>query len=792
MLLKNLVILFFTTGLFFDPGSNMDDGLIKRETSVLDSLKSQLDHVPDSTKVDLLNELAYRSYYIQPQFTFQYARQAVELAEQTGYAKGLSEAQRMMGIALLQRNKFRESMERLYKGLEAARSVGYNQGIADNYNSIGVIYTIIKDWRQAIRFFRKSVDYQERAGNPLRKAIVISNIGDAYLVLGRPDSARFFIDRAYRILENVDDRTWIPMILVRRAKVQTVEGDTAMAVSTLKKAILLAKKTSQNIHLRNALHELVKLYYEQHAFEKAEKLNQEEIKIAEFLGFIPFMTEAYELRYKIQMARNEIRPALNSLIIYSQYKDSLSAQQDKYNMDYLRYKYELEQKQKDFILLKKEKEAQEMAVRAKMQRQRILFIAISSFLFLVLFFSYVIYRSRKKEIETNKKLKEKNKELARQKKELGASLKMVKDLNAQLQAYNDTMNHLAIVQVIDTHGRILFVNDNFCRTTGYEKEEVTGKNSILLQSRHHNHKFYRDIFNTLKGGRTWRGEICMVDKEGRSFWVDAAIAPVLDDSGKPVQFFSLQFEITPRKNYEKQLELQKKELMELNRFKDKVFSIVSHDFRSPLNSLKGTLALYLKGMISHEEMNSLASGLLEKLNTTSYMLDNLLNWAKNQLQGIHTNPKETDVYKLVKENIDLVRPQADKKGIELKGEYSRPVWAYADEEMIKLVLRNLISNAVKFSFKGGEVRVTISEEQDRIITAVHDRGIGMNVKQMKNLFNPSAETMPGTSNEKGMGLGLLLCKEFVENNGGKIWVESKEGEGSSFYFSLKKFKQNRG
>ncbi len=786
MLLKIILIAFLTTGPAYGQEDNIDEIVVSGKRSGLDSLKMQLEQAPDTLRVDLLNQLAYRSYYIEPRNTFQYARQALELAEKTDYKKGLSEAQRMMGIALLLQNKFRESLERYYKGLETAESIGYDQGIADNFNSIGVMYTTIKDWKQAIRFFKKSVHYQQKAGNELRKAIVVSNIGDAYLALGRPDSAEVFINYAYRILQNINDRSWMPMILVRQAKIQKAKGNREQAVSTLKEAIKLAKKANQNIHLRNAQQELVQLYFDNHSYEKAEKLNAEEIKTAEYLGFIPFLTEAFELHYKIEMALNKTRQALNTLVIYSKYRDSLFIQQDKYNLDYLRFKYGLEQKQKDFILLKKEKEAQEMAVQAKMQRQRILFASVTVLLLVVIFFSYVLYRSRKKEIATNKKLKGKNKELAKQKKELSASLKMVKDLNAQLQAYNDSLNHLAIVQVIDTKGHILFVNDNFCKTTGYRKEEVIGKNSILLQSDYHDREFYRNIFTTLKNGKTWRGEICMVNKTDHPFWVDASIAPVLDETGQPVQFFSLQFEITPRKLYEEQLEQQKEELLELNQFKDKVFSIVSHDFRSPLNSLKGTLALYLQGMISHDEMKSLASGLLEKLNTTSNMLDNLLHWAKNQLQGIHVNLRQIDVQKLAEENVELIWPLADKKGVSLKCEAESPIMAFADEEMIKLVLRNLISNAVKFSFKGGEVRITLFENEDQIVAGVQDCGVGMSKTQLKNLFNPSAQISPGTNNEKGMGLGLILCKEFVEKNGGKLWAESEEGKGNSFYFTLNK------
>lgn len=791
MLLRSVIILFFSVSFFISQGDALKGRDISNENNLLDSLKSRLVNAPDSIKVDLLNKLAYSSYYIQPQNTFQYARQAVELAEKTGNKKGLSEAERMMGIGLLLQNKFLASLEHIYKGLEIAQSIDYSQGIADNYNSIGVMYSTIKDWQQAIGFFRKSVMYQQKAGNKLREAIVISNIGDAYLEIGRLDSSETCINQAYRILKNLNDKTWMSMIFVRHAKVQLIKGAQKQAISSLEQAIHLAKETSQNVHLRNALHELVKLYYEDQKYTNAEKLNVEEIEISRNLGFIPFLTEAYELRYKIQMALNKNEKALKTLLVYSSYKDSLFIQQDKLNLDYLKFKFELEQKEKDFILFKAEKEAQEMVVQAKMQRQKILFIAFSMILLLVFLFSYVLYRSRKTEIDANKQLTVKNRELDQQKKELSTSLKMVKDLNAQLQAYNDSMNHLAIVLVIDTKGHILFVNDNFCKTTGYKKDEVIGKNSVILQSNVHNREFYRKIFNTLKAGKTWRGEICNFNKNRQHYWADTAIAPVMDEMGKPVQFFSLQFEITPRKNYEEQLENQKEELTELNQLKDKMFSIVSHDFRSPLRSLKGALSLYLQGMISHKEMKSLAFVLMEKLNATSNMLDNLLNWARNQLQGIHTNPEIIDLNELVKENIELIQPLAEKKQISLKGEFKKSVRAYADEEMIRLVLRNLISNAVKFSGEGDKVWLEVSENKDHVIISIHDQGIGIDKEQQEHLFKASAKSTLGTANEKGMGLGLILCKEFVKKNGGKLWVESEEGKGSSFYFTLQIGKANK-
>ena len=225
-------------------------------------------------------------------------------------------------------------------------------------------------------------------------------------------------------------------------------------------------------------------------------------------------------------------------------------------------------------------------------------------------------------------------------------------------------------------------------------------------------------------------------------------------------------------------------MAEMNSLKDKLFSIVSHDFRSPLNSLRGTLSLYLDGHLSQEDMNQIGSSLLNKLDTTSNMLDNLLHWARNQMEGIKVNRSKINLYELVQENIDLVRMPAEKKGVSILGRVENPTWVNGDKEMIKLVVRNLLSNALKFSRTGGEISITSEEGQGKVITCVKDQGIGIETEEISKLFSLETEPSKGTSDEIGIGLGLSICKDFIERNNGEIWVESKVNKGSAFYFSL--------
>ena len=239
-----------------------------------------------------------------------------------------------------------------------------------------------------------------------------------------------------------------------------------------------------------------------------------------------------------------------------------------------------------------------------------------------------------------------------------------------------------------------------------------------------------------------------------------------------------------RKNYLNQLTEKSQELEELNKLKDKLLSIVSHDFRGPLNSLRGTLSLFLKGAISNEELHMLTEGLVQKLDNTYNLLENLLNWAKSQMQGMKVYRKEIDILAISEDCIDLLKPIADKKLVKIQNKIRKPTMVYADNEMVKLVLRNLMSNAIKFSSAGNEVVLDVTAENKHATVSVKDNGIGISNENQDKLFKVENFSTSGTSNETGMGLGLLLCKDFVEKNGGKIWFESELGKGSTFYFTL--------
>ncbi|RPH31706.1 MAG: DUF1638 domain-containing protein [Bacteroidales bacterium] len=238
-----------------------------------------------------------------------------------------------------------------------------------------------------------------------------------------------------------------------------------------------------------------------------------------------------------------------------------------------------------------------------------------------------------------------------------------------------------------------------------------------------------------------------------------------------------------------QLQHKSQVLIELMLSKDKLLSIIAHDLKGPFNVLLGYSELLVE---NHRIYNvDKTQHIIESLHSTTVqtlkLLENLLDWARSQQNGITFNPIKTDLILVVNTIVELLNPIARAKNISLIMDIKTPCFVLADIYMINAVLRNLISNAIKFTQKGGSIKIETKDQDSMVHVSVSDNGIGIKPDDIAKLFRIDTNiNQLGTSGEKGTGLGLLLCKEFVEKHGGKIWVESEVGNGSKFIFSLNK------
>lgn len=230
---------------------------------------------------------------------------------------------------------------------------------------------------------------------------------------------------------------------------------------------------------------------------------------------------------------------------------------------------------------------------------------------------------------------------------------------------------------------------------------------------------------------------------------------------------------------------QTQHLEEINKVKDRLFSIVSHDLKDFISSIKGFLDLLKEDSISTEEFNELIPELSENANNASLLLYNLLNWSKSQMQNLEPKPELLNIQEVFQIKISLVKQKAEQKRLAIIDE-SQNDYIYADRSMIEIVIQNLLTNAVKFSRVGDIITVTSQDFGDKVRLSVEDTGVGISKENIDRLFNNDAFTTIGTKNEKVTGLGLTICKELVELNNGKIWVESTPNVGSKFFVELPK------
>jgi len=235
------------------------------------------------------------------------------------------------------------------------------------------------------------------------------------------------------------------------------------------------------------------------------------------------------------------------------------------------------------------------------------------------------------------------------------------------------------------------------------------------------------------------------------------------------------------------LEQQTDKLNELNAMKDAFFSILAHDLKNPFASLYSLSELAAKnyGEMDDEEKQTVLSKINKSTELIYNLLDNLLTWSRSQKGEIDYQPEEFSLANLVELNINLHQVPAEKKEIRFLSVIPAEIKAYGDREMISTVLRNLIGNAVKYSYSGGTIEVKASEKEGIVKVLVRDGGVGLARENAEKIFRiDSKYRSHGTSGEKGTGLGLIICKDFVERNQGRIWCESEEGKGSEFYFTI--------
>jgi signal transduction histidine kinase len=262
--------------------------------------------------------------------------------------------------------------------------------------------------------------------------------------------------------------------------------------------------------------------------------------------------------------------------------------------------------------------------------------------------------------------------------------------------------------------------------------------------------------------------------------------PVSDEKALVYGILLLFDDITEEIKINEQLKKQATELQQLNDLKDKFFSIISHDLRGPVFGVKELIHLTQNGLISEEEFLGMLPEVSKNMEHVAILLENLLAWTSSQLRGEHIQPQTLDLQKIVGSQKNLLDRIAQEKSIQIELHGFENAWVRADKNMLELILRNLISNAIKFSSPGSKVLVINEEQKEVQKLCVKDFGVGISKENLEKLNQGISFTTRGQSNESGTGLGLLLVREYIQKNGGSLTVNSTLGEGTKFCITIPK------
>jgi|GEM_PF-3755630 len=284
-------------------------------------------------------------------------------------------------------------------------------------------------------------------------------------------------------------------------------------------------------------------------------------------------------------------------------------------------------------------------------------------------------------------------------------------------------------------------------------------------------------------------ELELVRKDGSTIWIEANTV-FQKNQNSEIELLGVSRDIDGRKKSEEEMNRYFKELQLLNQTKDKFFSIISHDLKGPIGGMNTFIGMILEDMEtrSPKRMRNDLNILYQSSGEVYALLENLLTWARSQTNEISFLPENVSVKTSVDTVISYFTFMTSNKGIRVQNLVGNDIYVFADENMLETILRNLVSNAIKYSHVGGEVKITAEPKDGNVSIQVEDFGTGISDEIRSTFFQIDAKqkSMPGTLGERGTTLGLILCKEFIEKNHGKIFVESEVGKGSKFYFTLPK------
>jgi two-component system sensor histidine kinase/response regulator len=680
----------------------------------------------DTAAVNRLNKSAGAIFNTDPSKTFQYATQSISLAKKIKYQAGVADGLVLIGHVDYFKGKTDQAIQNFDEAILIYKKIKEDNGLAACYVQYGRMYTLLADYPKAITCFNTALVIQKRIGNERELTDCYKNIGITYFSQGQLSKALdFYYEGLFIAVKNHYLITTAELYNDIGVILQNMEV-YPNALEYFKKSISIFEGTNDLLAL-GTLHENIgEILLAQGDFDQAVLYLQKANQIAKKQNDKDGLSSVYTDLGLCYAHKSQYKKAISfldtSISIGNRYKIV-------YNQAYALIGYTtVYNLQKDY------KRAYPYAVRGNQMAIKLGNLTIKS----------------NATLQISKTLSG-----------LGRITEAYKYLNEYLDIKN-TLKDNETIQKLTSYNYDL----NFSVKERLQAQQAFDKD-LLYSQKNRTQKLIILVFLI--------GIIAMV-----------GITIVYYREKQKQQKINTMLEQKNNEILEQKTDLDEKtgKLNNLNKLKDRLISILAHDLRAPLSTLRGLFDLLQDDTISHQEMLDMIPSVLKKLEYTSEFLDTLLFWINSQMDGFNLSVKSFPVKEMLLKEMDNHYESAAKKGIKLVANIPDDLTAIADADSIRIVVRNLVTNAIKFSKEDDVIEVSAKKENDKVLVAIKDTGDGMTNEQLSKLFKSRVNSTTGTQNEPGTGMGLLFCKELIEKCNGQIWVNSEQDVGSVFSFVI--------
>lgn len=705
------------------------------QNATLDSLKLELrNHTTrDTTQVNLLDRVAFACYSIEPDSTLHYATIAYDLAEELNYVRGLARSARTLGVYYHVTSDFPKAVEYYEMAVDHFETLNDEYGLSATRNNLAILHLAQGEIEIAVDHLEEALKSFEKLGKKKNIAAVYNTIGTVYNREGDYPRSLEYYQKSLSIKEEIGDTRGVANALVSIGNLNEQQDNDTIALNYYQRAheIFVELGDKEGISVTNT--GLGDIYVKQNDFSKALNHFQETLRLFEELADKDGIIVAQVKIGNVYMKQHDYDTAMGY------------------------FQTGLEMSSEVGIKLN------ETWAHEKIGR---------------------VYFSKK-----NFEMANQHGKLAYNlAKEIGSiefqasSAGLISESSSALGRYKEAYDYHIVLKTMSDS---LFNEENVRKITGLEyqyqfdqeKQQAELEQQKLDAVRDERERRLRALRNSFIVG------FILV-----SLLVGVVYRNFLQKRKANVQLAEQKDTIQAQANA---LEVTNEELAESNATKDKFFSIVAHDMKDPFNALLGLSDLLLKNYndFTEKERQEFVKNINDSSAKTYKMVNNLLTWSRSQLGQIQFTPTRFFVNELIDEIVEVSALTAKQKDIQISKEIEDGLETVADRNMLEVVLRNLVSNAIKFTPRGGEVTVkarsVIKDQSESLEVIVVDNGVGIEKEYQSQLFGLSTNiSTTGTENETGTGLGLIICKEFVQKHGGKIWLVSEKDKGSSFYFTI--------